>query len=54
MLEEHSIVMTNQIEVLRRALRSCAEYIESTPAVTDNGWMVAYVARKVLSGEYGL
>lgn len=54
MLEDHSFVMANQIEVLRHALRECAEYIESTPGLTTRGVMVAYAARRILLGEYGL
>ena len=46
--------MANQIEVLRSVLRSCAEYIETSPGLNAKGVMVAYAARKVLSGEYGL
>ena len=54
MLEDISFVMSNQIEVLRHALRECAEHIETSPNLNLRGTMIAYAARKILSGEYGL
>jgi len=54
LLEDHAFTMANQIEVLRRALRECAEHIETAPGLNTRGVMVACAARRILSGEYGL
>ena len=53
-LEDHAFVLANQVEVLRHALRECAEHIESAPGLTMRGVMLAHAARQILKGEYQL